>query len=94
MVQEPEPMMTQFTDVCVLFDSLWHQAIAWTGNHIEWDMDSILIYTHWGRDKMAAIFQMTFSNGFLLMKMHEFRLKFHWSLFLKVQLTIKQHWIR
>ena len=29
--------------------------------------------THWGRDKMAAIFQTTFSNAFSWMKMHEFR---------------------
>ena len=33
--------------------------------------------THWGRDKMAAIFQTTFSNAFSWMKMHKFRsLKF------------------
>ena len=31
---------------------------------------------------MAAIFHMTFSNAFSWMKMLEFRLKFHWSLFL------------
>ena len=37
---------------------------------------------------MAAIFQTTFSNGFLWMKMHKFRLKFHWSSFLGVQWTI------
>ena len=47
--------------------------------------------THWGRGKMAAIFQTAFSNAFSWMKMFEFRLKFHWSLFLKVQLTIFQH---
>ena len=46
--------------------------------------------THWHRDKMAAIFQTTFSNGFSWMKMYEF----HWSLFLGVQLTIFQHWFR
>ena len=40
----------------------------------------ISILTHWGRDKMAAIFQTTVSNGFSWMKMYEFRLKFHWSL--------------
>ena len=50
--------------------------------------------THWDQDKMAAIFQTTFSNGFLWMKMYEFWLKFHWSLFLRVQLTISQHWFR
>ena len=46
--------------------------------------------THWGRDKMAAIFQMTFSNAFSWMKMYEFRSRFHWSLFLRVQWTIFQ----
>ena len=45
--------------------------------------------THWGRDKMAAI-----SHAFSWMKMFEFRLKFHWSLFLRFQLTIFQHWLR
>ena len=50
--------------------------------------------THWGRDKMAAICQTTFSNAFPWMKMYEFRLKFHWSLFVRVQLTIYQHWFR
>ena len=43
--------------------------------------------THWGRDKMADIFQMTFSHAFSWMKMYELSLKFQWSLFLRVQLT-------
>ena len=34
--------------------------------------------------KMDAIFQTAFSNGFSWMKMYEFQLKFHWSLFLRV----------
>ena len=46
--------------------------------------------THWGRDKMDAISQTTCSSAFSWMKMFEFRLKFHWSLFLRVQLTIIQ----
>ena len=50
--------------------------------------------THWGRDKMDDISQTTFSNEFSWMKMHEYRLKFHWSLFLRVLLTIFQHWFR
>ena len=53
-----------------------------------------LILTHWGRNKMAAIFQTTFSNDFLLMKMYEFRLRFHWTLFLEFELTIPHHWFR
>ena len=50
--------------------------------------------THWGRDKMAAIFQTTFSNAFSWMKMVKFRLSYHGSLFPMVQLTIFQHWLR
>ena len=33
--------------------------------------------THWGRDKMADIFQTTFSNAFSWMKMYKSPLKFH-----------------
>ena len=40
--------------------------------------------THWGRDKMDAIYQTTFPSAFSRTKMFEFRLKFHWSLFLRV----------
>ena len=50
--------------------------------------------THWGRDKMAAISQTTLSNAFSWMKMLEFRKIFHWSLFIRVQLIISQHWFR
>ena len=49
---------------------------------------------YWGRDKIDAISQTTFSNEFSWMKMYEYRLKFHWSLFLRVQFTISQHWFR
>ena len=52
------------------------------------------VLTHLGWNKMAAISQMTFPIAFSLMKMHEFRLKFHWSLFLIVQLITIQHWFR
>ena len=52
------------------------------------------LLTHWGRDKMAAVSQTMFSNIFSWMKMYEFRLKFHWSLFLRFQLTIFKHWFR
>ena len=54
----------------------------------------VITLTHWGRDKMATVSQTTLSNAFSWMKMLEFRLKFHWSLFLRVQLTIFQHWFR
>ena len=53
-----------------------------------------IMLTHWGRDKMAAICQTTFSNAFSWMKMNEFRLGFHWSLFLRFEITIFHHWFR
>ena len=53
-----------------------------------------LSLTHWGRYKMAAISQTTLSNVFSWMKMFEFQLQFHWSLFLRFQLTINHHWFR
>ena len=52
------------------------------------------LLTHWGRDKMAAISQTTFLNAFSEMKIYEFRLRFHRSLFLEVQTTISHHWFR
>ena len=45
-------------------------------------------------DKMAAISQMIFSDEFLWKKISVFWLLFHWSLFLRVQLTITQYWFR
>ena len=50
--------------------------------------------THWDRDQIDAISQTTFSNAFSRMKMNEFRLGFHWSLFLMFELTIFQLWFR
>ena len=44
-----------------------------------------LCLTHWGWDEMNNIWQMTFSNVFSWMKMFEFRLKIHWSLFPRIQ---------
>ena len=49
-------------------------------------VSSGLIY--WGQNKMDTIFHTTFSNAFSWLKMYEFQLRFHWSLFLRVQLTI------
>ena len=35
---------------------------------------------YWSRDKTASISQKTFSSAFSLIKMFQFRLRFHWSL--------------
>ena len=63
----------------------WHQ----TGDKPVSEAWYIGVYasTHWGRDKMTAIFQTIFWNGFSRMKLYEFRL-------LGAQLTIFQHWFR
>ena len=52
------------------------------------DHDDIGGLTHLHLDKMAAIMQTTYSNAFSWMKNFDFLLKIHWSLFLRVQLTI------
>ena len=44
--------------------------------------------------KMAVFSQTTYSIALSWMKMYEFRLRFHWNLFPRVQLTISQHWFR
>ena len=47
--------------------------------------------TQWGRDKIAAILQMTYWN-LLYCKKTVYTFKFHWKLFPKVQSTISLHW--
>ena len=61
----------------------WH----WCASDWKWVLYTVYtepvlnhILTHWGRGKMAAIFQTTFSNAFSWMEMYRFWLKFHWSL--------------
>ena len=54
---------------------------------------SLKISTHWGRDKMDAISQTTFSSAFSWMKIFEFRLKFHWSLFQASSHYLNQWWL-
>ena len=67
--------------------------------HIPSDLKNLslkntLALTNWGRDKMATISQTTLSITFSSMRMLEFWLKFHWSLILRVQLSIFQHLFR
>ena len=45
-------------------------------------------------DKIATISQTMFADVFLCMKDFVFWLKCQWSLFLRVQLTITQHWFK
>ena len=48
--------------------------------------------TQWGRDKIAAILQMTY--WILYCEKIIYTFKFHWKLFPKVQSTISLHWFR
>ena len=54
------------------------------GKWITWICYRML--AHWSWDKMATIFQTTFSHALSWMKIYEFR--FHLNLFLRVPLTI------
>ena len=67
------------------------KCIYWFFSNIDFQLR---LFTHWGRDKTAAISKTTFSNVFSWMKIYEFRSRFHWSLFLRFELTISQHWFR
>ena len=76
--------------------SLSHGLMADTWTNVTlWSARSCGInLTHWGQDKMAAIFQTTFWNALSWMNVYRFLLRFHWSLFPGVQITIFQHWFR
>ena len=62
-------------------------------NVARWDLGTFYILTH-PLDKIATILQTRFSDAFSWMASFVFWLKFHWSLFLRVQLAITQHWFR
>ena len=68
--------------------------MPWSGMTRQILCEGAYILTHWGRGKIAAISQTTFSNVFSWIKTNEFRLRFHWNLFLGFELTIFQHWFR
>ena len=102
-----EPMLAQFTDAYMyMHEGRWVKATKVTSRVTVSLLTSDVVFmlcgcnyicrylTYWGRGKSAAISQTTFSNAFSWMKMNEFRIKFHWSLFLGAQLTILQHWFR
>ena len=59
-----------------------------------YDIEPMFMLTHRGRDNLAAISQTTFSNAFSWMKMNEFLLRFHCSLFPRVKWTKFDHWFR
>ena len=66
-----------------------HQSISYANNELLWVPMNRLRLRQNGRHFTDNTF-----NAFSWMKMYEFCLKFHWSLFLRVQLMIFQHWLR
>ena len=42
------------------------------------------VLTAWGKGKMAAVSQTTFSSAFPWMKMFKYSIEFHWNVFLRV----------
>ena len=105
----PEQAIKQTVDLPVIGDALphmWgHCYVCRTRNLMKLSNETLLhcimvaiirltALTHWGRDKMAAIFKTTFSSAFSWMKIIVFWLQFHWNMFLGVQLTLFHHWSR
>ena len=52
------------------------------------------LITYLALSNMITIPQTIFLNRFSQIKSFVFRFKFHWSLFLGVQMTMTQHWFR
>ena len=78
----------------LVMGSSYEKQIMWKVSLCHGIIMTWLLLTHWGRGKMDAIFQTTFSSEFSWMKMYKFCLQFHWNLFLCFELTIYHHWFR
>ena len=59
--------------------------------HCQWILNGL---SHLWMNKVATISQTIFSDALSWMKSFVFRLKVHLNFFLRVQLTITQHWFR
>ena len=89
----PEPMLIYHQWGLVAFTSgpfqrkcLWYLSLIWVLKNtililLQPNLPGTSELTYWGWDKMATNFLMTFSNAFSWMKIHEFFIRFHWSLF-------------
>ena len=62
--------MVNDTVIDMAYTLLWLMACHCQKNLHDNSHLLIMHLTHWGRDKMAAIFQTTFSNAFSWMKMY------------------------
>ena len=75
-----------------IYDSLWECDIDTSVAMVDYILCGAIFYihvlTHLPLDKMTVFSQMIYSGAISLMKCFVFWLKFHWSLVLRVQLTI------
>ena len=86
------PLIWHSTDLSAMVQNIISQ--NWSNNWHRTVHKSLSSLTHWGRERMAAISQTTFSNVFSWMRILKIWLKFHWSLFVSAQFKIFQHWFR
>ena len=84
-----EPMMVNLLTHISVTRPQWVNLISPQTNMV---MTSHFI--HLPRDKMVTILKTVFSHTLSLMTSFVSWLQNHWSLFLRVQLTITQHWFR
>ena len=82
---------TKMMPVIVMGDMVSHVHLHYTQNYLMFGIDHL---THHTLHKMSTFSWTIFSDAFSWMKSVVFWLKFHWNLFLRVQLTITQHWFR
>ena len=75
---------------------VWDRGWAWQWHVVNQEhclvARTVCPLTHWGREKWPTFPRRHFQMYFLQRKCFNFRFKFHWNLFLRVQLTIFQHW--
>ena len=88
------PVATAGATILIFHHSGKSLALFWRNLRLSDLQMSTSDLTHWGRDKLDAISQTTLSNAFSWMTMLEFRVRYHWSLFPRDQLSIFQHWFR
>ena len=90
------PLGTNFSEIIIGIQTLSFKKICLKMSSAKWHPFclGLNVLTHWGQKKMAAIWQMLFSNSFCNEMFVLFQLKFHWNLFPWVQSTTSRHWFR
>ena len=79
--------VSRIKKIDMFFLETWRQFQTYLQNFLE-------VFNTLRPRQNVRIFQTIFSNAFSWMKMSELRLIFHWNLFLRLNLTIFQHWFR